>query len=277
MLQKLQQKVVNLGLFSSSWKEVNFGGFLRNWCDVKCLCVMAFCSLCILPFTCRLDLVSNHPSSQQVGKSGSFWEDMTWRFLHCIWLTQLSAKQWSIRSLESLKLEPTLHLVHFVTTFYFSTLSTFELSTKTVNKSSETFSNLIISTITFEYNFIRFCIRYLFIGGSILNSSSELTWQKMGYLKMHRAMLDLHSVSKPTVMPYLPIQMSNGHVLRVGDKRPRLPSTLNDTTQEKPMSKCNFLKVFDTNWPTNWCLFFKFGSKFQTYWHYLLSLFLCNL
>ena len=93
-----------------------------------------------------------------------------------------------------------------------------------------------------------------------------------------RAMLDLlHSVSKPTVMPYLPIQMSNGHVLRVGDKRPRLPSTLNDTTQEKPMSKCNFLKVFDTNWPTNWCLFFKFGSKFQTYWHYLLSLFLCNL
>ena len=119
----------------------------------------------------------------------------------------------------------------------------------------------------FGYNFI------------LSSSSSELTWQKNGISKnASRAMLDLlHSVSKPTVMPYLPIQMSNGHVLRVGDKRPRLPSTLNDTTQEKPMSKCNFLKVFDTNWPTNWCLFFKFRSKFQTYWHYLLSLFLCNL
>ena len=234
---------------------------------------MAFCSLCILPFTCRLDLVSNHPSSQQVGKSGSFWEDMTWRFLHCIWLTQLSAMEHQELRIPKTRAYPTFGTF----CFYFSTLSTFELSTKTVNKSTETFSNLKKSTITFWYNFIRFCcIRYLFIGGSILNSSSELTWQKMGYLKMHRAMLDLHSVSKPTVMPYLPIQMSNGHVLRVGDKRPRLPSTLNDT-QEKPMSKCNFLKVFDTNWPTNWCLFFKFRSKFQTYWHYLLSLFLCNL
>ena len=69
-----------------------------------------------------------------------------------------------------------------------------------------------------------------------------------------RAMLDLlHSVSKPTVMPYLPIQMSNGHVLRVGDKRPRLPSTLNPKKNLCP--KCDFLMVFDTNWPTNWGLF----------------------
>ena len=42
-------------------------------------------------------------------------------------------------------------------------------------------------------------------------------------------LLDLHilcqSQQLQSVMRYLAIQMSNGHVLRVGDKRPRLPST----------------------------------------------------
>ena len=99
----------------------------------------------------------------------------------------------------------------------------------------------------FGYNFIRFCIL------SKLKFWIDLT--KNGISKnASRAMLDLlHSVSKPTVMPYLPIQMSNGHVLRVGDKRPRLPSTLNPKKNLCP--KCDFLMVFDTNWPTNWGLF----------------------